>query len=354
MTRFLIGVAVLQVLLYVVVLRPLWPRNRGLTVVLLAVLPLTSMLLYRQLGAPAALDPKMAQAPQTMNDAVSQLEAALQRDPQQPEGWLLLSRAYAEMQKPEKARDAAVRAAELAPDNVDALVQAAQMQAAASATHLFEETSIAKLRRALELEPKHQQARFYLGVALRQSGQAKAAADIWETLLTDVEPGPAKALRPQIAAARADAGLPPLPASADPPASGSDAASPPTAATVPAAAATAATAPLAVKVALDPGLASRVRGDTTVFVIARAVNGPPMPVAVEKRSVRELPLTASLDDGDSAMPTLRLSEMQEVEVLARLSQSGIANKQEGDIETVPVRVKLPAAAPIELVLGKDR
>lgn len=352
MTRFLIGVAVLQVLLYVVVLRPLWPRNRGLTVILLAVLPLTSMLLYRQLGAPAALDPKMAQAPQTMNDAVSQLEAALQRDPQQPEGWLLLSRAYAEMQKPEKARDAAVRAAELAPDNVDALVQAAQMQAAASATHLFEETSIAKLRRALELEPKHQQARFYLGVALRQSGQAKAAADIWETLLTDVEPGPAKALRPQIDAARADAGLPPLPSSADAPASGPAAAS--SSVTAPATAATATTAPLAVKVALDPGLASRVRGDTTVFVIARAVNGPPMPVAVEKRSVRELPLTASLDDGDSAMPTLRLSEMQEVEVLARLSESGIANKQQGDIETTPLRVKLPATAPIELVLGKDR
>lgn len=352
MTRFLIGVAVLQVLLYVVVLRPLWPRNRGLTVILLAVLPLTSMLLYRQLGAPAALDPKMAQAPHTMNDAVSQLEAALQRDPQQPEGWLLLSRAYAEMQKPEKARDAAVRAAELAPDNVDALVQAAQMQAAASATHLFEETSIAKLRRALELEPKHQQARFYLGVALRQSGQAKAAADIWETLLTDVEPGPAKALRPQIDAARADAGLPPLPSSADAPASGPAAAS--SSVTAPATAATATTAPLAVKVALDPGLASRVRGDTTVFVIARAVNGPPMPVAVEKRSVRELPLTASLDDGDSAMPTLRLSEMQEVEVLARLSESGIANKQQGDIETTPLRVKLPATAPIELVLGKDR
>ena len=62
---------------------------------------------------------------------------------------------------------------------------------------------------------------------------------------------------------------------------------------------------LTVRVQLDPELASRVRlrGDASIFVIARAVGGPPMPVAVEKRSVQELPFEATLDDSDGPMPT---------------------------------------------------
>jgi cytochrome c-type biogenesis protein CcmH len=78
-----------------------------------------------------------------------------------------------------------------------------------------------------------------------------------------------------------------------------------------------------------------------------------MPVAVEKRRVSELPLTVSLDDGDSPMPTAKLSSLREVEVVARLSESGNAMRQEGDIESAPVRIALPAKAPVELVLGAE-
>ena len=106
---------------------------------------------------------------------------------------------------------------------------------------------------------------------------------------------------------------------------------------------------------LDPAFAAKVRldGNAQVFVIARQPAGPPMPVAVEKRSVTELPFTASLDDADSPMPTLKLSQMPEVELIARLSSSGIANKQDGDIESKPVRVALPAKGPVELVIGAE-
>jgi cytochrome c-type biogenesis protein CcmH len=108
-----------------------------------------------------------------------------------------------------------------------------------------------------------------------------------------------------------------------------------------------------VKVSLDPEFAARVRlrGDATVFVIARAPQGPPMPVAVEKRSVSELPFTATLDDADSPMPTSKLSQLREVELVARLSESGVANRQQGDVESKPARVTLPAKGPVELVIG---
>ncbi len=137
-------------------------------------------------------------------------------------------------------------------------------------------------------------------------------------------------MRPQLDAARKDAGLPPLPAAA--PAPGA----------------------LVVKVLLDPGFESRLRlrGDAQVFVIAREAGGAPMPVAVEKHAVSELPFTATLDDGDSPMPTHRLSQLREVELVARLSASGNAMPQEGDVESAPVRVSLPAKGPVELVIGK--
>ena len=59
----------------------------------------------------------------------------------------------------------------------------------------------------------------------------------------------------------------------------------------------------------------------------------------------------TLDDADSPMPTLKLSQMPEVELIARLSSSGIANKQEGDIESQPVRLRLPTKEPVKLVIG---
>jgi cytochrome c-type biogenesis protein CcmH len=78
-----------------------------------------------------------------------------------------------------------------------------------------------------------------------------------------------------------------------------------------------------------------------------------MPVAAVKHSLQDLPLQVTLDDSNSPMPTQKLSSLDEVEVFARLSASGNAMRQDGDIDTAPVRVKLPTRAGIELVLGKQ-
>ncbi len=107
-------------------------------------------------------------------------------------------------------------------------------------------------------------------------------------------------------------------------------------------------------VSLDPAFAARVRlrGDASVFVIARVPGGPPMPVAVQKHPLQALPLRVTLSDADSPMPTQKLSQLQQVQVVARLSASGNAMRQEGDLESAPVTVNLPATAPVELVIGK--
>lgn len=332
-----VAIAVLLCLATVIVLlRPLWRDARGVAVGIGVVMLASTGLLYMLVGTPRALDGTAQQSPKTLGDAIVQLEAELQRDPRQAEGWRLLGQAYQREGQPAKARDAYAKAAALLPDDPDLLTEAAQARALANPGRVFDAQAVDLLTRAIAKEPGHQRARWFLGIAQRQAGDNAAAAATWEPLLALVDAATAPSLRKEIDDARADAGLPALETApgASPSAAG--------------------TSTLTVQVSLDPEFAARVRlrGDATVFVIARAPDGPPMPVAAEKHAVSELPFTATLDDGDSPMPTRKLSQLKEVVLVARLSQSGEGNRQDGDIESKPVRVKLPARAPVELVIGQ--
>ncbi|HAK35097.1 MAG TPA: cytochrome C biogenesis protein, partial [Pantoea sp.] len=170
-------------------------------------------------------------------------------------------------------------------------------------------------------------------IAVRQRGQDAEAAAAWEALLPRLEPGAARALREQIAIARGNAGLPPMTETSAPAAAGNHA--------------------LTVQVRFAPGTTpDPAMADATVFVIARAPDGPPMPIAVQRHPASQLPLRVTLGDGDSPMPTSTLSQVQEVEVIARLSRSGQANRQPEDVETAPVRVRLPHAGPVPLVFER--
>lgn len=326
MAVFLVFALLLCLLVLATLLRPLWHGARGVALGIGIAVLLSTGLLYKLVGTPQALDPATRQAPRTLEEAVVQLKAALARDPAQADGWALLGQAYQRLGDATNARDAFARAARLAPDNADILTEAAQSRAMADAGRTFDAQAVALLNAALKADPAHQRARWFLGVAQRQAGRNAEAAATWAPLLGQVDAATATGLRKEINAARAQAGLPPL---AEP----------------------AAPAPLlSVKVSLDPALAARVRPDATVFVIARQVGGPPMPVAVQKHAVSELPFTAALGDADSPMPTLKLSQLREVELVARLSDSGMAMRQDGDLESKPVRVTLPASGPVTLVI----
>lgn len=331
MVTFVLIAALLSLVVLSVLLRPLWRSARPVALGVAVLVLASTALLYRLVGTPQALDAAALRAPETLGEAIAQLEAELQRNPGQAEGWRLLAQALQREDQPAKAREAFAKAVALSPDDADLLAEAAQSRALADANRLFDAEAVRLLQRALGLRPDHQRARWFLGIAQRQAGDHAAAAKTWEPLLTQVDAATATSLRKEIDSARAAAGMPPLPA----------------------AAAIAARTGVAVNVSLDPDFAARVRlrGDATVFVIARQPGGAPMPVAVEKRGVAELPFSATLDDGDSPMPTLKLSQLREVELVARLSESGSANRQDGDIESRPVRVTLPAKGPVELVIG---
>lgn len=293
--------------------------------------PALVALLYLLVGTPAALDPQAVAAPESLDEAVARLEHDLQRDPRQPEGWLLLGRSYAAMERPEAAREAIGRAARLLPDDDGVQVEYAQARAQAHPRRLFDDVAVQTLRDVLARNPQHQHARWYLGVAQRQAGDDATAAATWAPLLEQLDARTADTLREQIDTARAAAGLTPLAADQDAPAA-------------------AHALRVTVRLSGDAAAFAALPPDTPVFVLARQPGASPMPVAAQRHRLADLPLELVLDDDDSPMPTQRLSALADVEVVARIAVGGTANRSDGDIESAPVRVALPTADVVHLVI----
>ncbi|PPU80999.1 cytochrome C biogenesis protein [Xanthomonas hortorum pv. hederae] len=336
MVGFVVAVVVLALLAFAVALRPLWRQTRGLAASVAVLLLAASAALYWLVGTPSTLQQPANRptTPRSLDEAIVQLRAALASNPDQAEGWVLLGRSLSSQQKFAEARDAFARAVALRPDEPDVLVAAAQSRMLADDSGRPDPQAMRLLEHALAVQPDHQRARWFLGVVQRQAGQPAKASETWTPLLAVVDANTRPGLLEQINAARDEAKLEPIQAPV-------------------ASAAAASGNRIQVRVTLDAEFAKRagLPADTSVFVIARAAETP-MPVAVEKHALSELPLTITLDDGDSPMPTRTLSSLDKVQVLARVSRSGNAMRQADDVESAPVMVTLPADAPVELVIGR--
>lgn len=323
--------ALLTVTVLAGVLWPLWRESRGPVFAALAALGIATFALYRVVGTPAALDPAAQAAPATLEEAVAQLEAELKKNPNEPEGWRLLGKSYIAQERYAEARAAFERAIKLMPDNADLLVEAAQARLFADPQQKLGSRAVTLLQRALILQPDHQRARWFLGVSQRQNGQPAEAAKTWEPLLARVDANTAATLRAQIDAARAEAGLPPLPEA-------------PAAAALPAL--------LTVVVDIAPELEARLSAGDTLFVFARKAGGPPMPVAAKRLPATTFPMTVALGDGDSPMPTMKLSQAGNVELAARISKAGDVTAKSGDLEAAPVQAEAKPGAEYSLRIDR--
>ena len=107
------------------------------------------------------------------------------------------------------------------------------------------------------------------------------------------------------------------------------------------------------KVTVAPSLAGKGSATDTLFVFAREVNGPPMPVAIVRETKKDLPFTFKLDDSNSMMPSRKLSDVGTVVIVARLSKSGQAMPQSGDLEGMSQPVK-PGMDGITIVIDRER
>lgn len=315
---------------------PLWRGGHYRASVLLAAsLAMACAGLYGLLGTPAALQASAtASDDQDLASNTARLRLALQAEPQQPEGWLLLARAEALLGNPEAAAAAWQQALAQAPDQPALLVEAAQARADAHPRRYIDDTALAWLQRAHQLDGQAQRALWLIGIAQRQRGQPAAAAQTWQQLLALLDGSTAGSVREQIDIARQQAGLPPL-------------------GEQPIARAEPEPAPLlVVDLALDEALASRVRlaSQTPVFIQVHDSAGSPMPVAAHRLLLGQLPTVVGLDDRHSVMPGKPLSGHQHVQVSARIAVSGSATRSPDDVQTPAVSVQLPAHAPVVLRL----
>ncbi len=326
---------------------PTRPARIAALVIAIA-LPLSAVLMYRQIGEPRALDPKalvsaqaeMAAAPD-LDTAVKGLEQRLAGQPDDPEGLLLLARGYQQMQRFADSRDTLAKVRALLPDDLDVQVEYAEALALATDSRRFEGESEALLADALGKDPNQQRALWLSGIAAVQRDDKPAALAHWQRLLPLLPPDSSvyNAVAEQI---RGIGGEVPALASAP--------AATPTATDADATTANAASIRVSVRVA--DALKDRVAPTDTVYVFARAAEGPKMPLAIQRFAASELPKDVLLDDDMGMMPTLKLSQVPRIVLGARISKSGNAIPQSGDFEVIGAAFDQASnQAPSELVIA---
>jgi len=339
-------------------------RSRAAFTAILAVallLPAGALLMYRLVGAPQALDPaNLAAAPPAeqaaaMEEAIAGLAAKLKQQPDDAQGWALLARAYQATNRLDLALDAFKQAHEHAKDDADLAVEYAQALALAAPDHRIQGEPRALLEAALKIDPKNQRGLWLLGISDYQEEKYDSAIATWKTLQPLLAPDSdvARSVRNEIAEAEArrDGREPPEPERETSAATVADAA-PEAASSGVGGETQPATSPhLTVSVALDPKLKDKLDPEATLFVFARAASGPPMPLAIQRLKAAQLPVTVTLDDSMSMMPAMKLSKFAQIVIGARVSKSGNAMPQSGDLQALSAPVENTRTTPVELKIA---
>jgi cytochrome c-type biogenesis protein CcmH len=258
---------------------------------------------------------------QQIVEMVAQLAERLKKEPDNVEGWFILARSYYAMGRYAESAAAFERLDTLRPNDPDILADLADALAM-NRSRDISGPPLALVERALKLDPKQGKALAIAGTAAFDRQDYAAAVSYWERLVATQAPGSdiAKTVQASIDEARSRGKLPapvarisPQPSTAGVEAKGKSAA-------------------VSGTVTLSPSLASRAAPTDTVFVYARAAEGGRMPLAILRAQVKDLPLAFKLDDTLSMSPSARISGVKDVVVTARISRTGSATPQSGDLE----------------------
>ena len=322
---------------------PVVDRRSGRTAwALTLTIPVFVLVLYTVLGKPQALDPAMAALATSPGEVTQpQIEAMVeglakrlesQTAPKEGDlqAWTMLARSYAVMNRFEPASRAYARARALSPDNAQLLADHADVMAMLQGQSLEGEPGRLVMR-ALQLEPTNLKALALAGSWAFERRDYAGAINYWSQAKTQA---PADGefvagLESSLQQARAAA------AQIGQPVAGADQVQAKAGASAVAGAGKAPAAGNAAQISgevqVTAVLAKRVRPTDTVFIFARATDGPRMPLAIVKRPAGELPFTFTLDDSSAMAPQLRLSGFPKVIVGARISASGDATPRSGDL-----------------------
>lgn len=303
------------------------PSSRLAALAIVVALPLVALGVYRVTGTPAALDPALMQAQQademheSSERAIAALEQRLAAQPDDLRGWILLARSYSQLERFDAAAAAYKKAVVLDGDNPDLLIEYANALATSRGRDLTGEPE-QLIHHALELDPDHLGALTFAGLVAYQRDEVDQALQYWRRLVSLLPEDAEGRQRIVDLIARTEAeqrGEAPAPTAAP-------AASP------------AATKTITGSVRLAPELAERVQAGDTLFIFARASDGPPMPLAAVRTQAGDWPVAFKLDDSSAMVADRALSRFDSVDIVARVSRQGNASAQPGDLEGSAARV----------------
>ena len=282
-------------------------------------------------AADAAASTEAAPTQEQVEAMVAKLAARMQEKPDDPEGWNMLGRSYMNLGRPEDALAAFKQAIKLKPDDANILTEYADALAVKNGRTLDGEPT-QLLDRALKLEPDNLKALALAGTAAFNRGDFATAVKHWERVALV---GPANGelvemARSGVAEARERGKLPAAAAAANPgPGPG-----------------------LTGTVRLAAALKAQAAPEDTVFIFARPAEGARMPLAIVRTQVKNLPFDFKLDDSQAMSPAARLSGAKRVIVGARISKSGEAMPQPGDLEGLSAPVDVGAAGVVVEIKAK--
>ena len=311
-----------------------WRKPWVLMSSLIFLVPVTAMLMYAVLGQPAALDPMALKqgvdnaaevTPEKLTEMATALTRRLQDEPNNVEGWVMLGRVQRARGQFAEAEEALRKALNLSQDDNLAIERAEVLAQKSGGNFAGEPWAI--IQRVLAADPHHLNALFLAGSASYSEENFRSALRFWERAreVVPADSPDAPELDRAIAEARDKMGLP---------------SSPPHAAEANNAAPANAQARISGRVSLIKELADKAAPTDTVFVYATPVSGSRMPVAIVRTTVAKLPFDFVLDDSTSMNPSAKLSSMSEVTVRVRISKSGQAMAQPGDLGVSASPVKL--------------
>ena len=231
---------------------------------------------------------------------ISKLKQRLQQDPNSAKGWYFLGRLYVSTGKYNDAAHAFVKAYQLNPNDINIFINYASVKYLILG-HL-PKAEYQQAMKLLQRFPQYPALMQLLAMDALAKHHYQQALAYWQRLLP-LLPEDSKAygeVVAQIDAVKQQVSTNPSPH-------------------------------LLVQVHLAKQLLSKVQANDTVFVYAKALQGPPMPVAIIRKQVKDLPFKVELTDANAMLSQHKLSMYKKVRIFARVSHSGEAFVKPGDL-----------------------
>ncbi len=276
----------------------------------------------------------------TVEQMIDRLAAKLKENPNNAEGWFMLGRSYMSMKRYKEAVAALEKTNQLVPNNPTVMLQYADALTMSRGGQISGKP-FELIKKAVEIKPDDPTGLWLLGMGYDEQGEYQKAISYWNLLLPLLKDDKSiNEVNSLIQQAKRK--------------SGSDVAGDLNSDSNPAntVADKKSMVSLKVSVSIDKKLLKHVSANDTVFIFAKAINGPPMPLAVVRKQVKDLPLQVTLDDSMAMIPSMKLSSFIKVQVSARVSKSGNPREQSGDIQSETYVAKSGQKEEIVLIINK--